>query len=161
MGGKEGFGCVPRGNSSLRATKYDQREGHRLNRHSVSGNWFYFPYSSKEHTARSPAGLCSVPPRAPPGWSPPHARIQETAPDAGNRAQPPLDQEAPTSERDHRARGLSGVPGCCGERLRRQGAVPRWGGVGRGSTCLRGRGVRGTAARLPGNRQCRANGRAG
>lgn len=70
-----------------------------------------------------PPGSVPSPPHALLGWSPPRARIQETEPDAGKRAEPPLVQEAPTSERVPR-------PECSSRMLPegRGGAVARGGG---------------------------------
>lgn len=59
---EEGFGSVARRNSSLRAIKYTQREGHRHNSQSDSASCFIFPYCSNN----TPPGPTGVYPLSPP-----------------------------------------------------------------------------------------------
>ncbi|OWK52444.1 hypothetical protein RLOC_00004791 [Lonchura striata] len=93
-------GSVRTGHSSVRATKY---------------SW------------NAPPGPTGLPPRTPLtllGWSPPHARFQETAPDAGSRVEPHwakgrLRQGGTTGQRAGRVAGSA--------RTGRSGSLCCWG----------------------------------
>lgn len=151
-GREEGFLSVPAGNSSLHATKYSQREGHRHTRQSDAGNWFFSPYFSKN----TPPVLTWVCPLSPPRT----ARIVATPrpyPGDGDRRRNQSWAAIGPGGGYVRAGplglGRRGVPGCCGERSRREGAVPRG---GRGAARAREGGASG--AQPPG---CQATASAG
>lgn len=131
---QEEGGGVPAGNWSPHSTKYNQREEQRYNSQSESRGCCGFYFYSSQNTEPGVPRVCPASPRAPLEWSPPRTCIQETGPDAGNRAEPPLGRKALMSEQ---GRGQTGVPGCCGLQSRQEGAQPP-GCRGTASAGLRG-----------------------